>query len=197
MQWPASPAPWWARLERAVDEPRILARRVEYRSPWLEVVAKDVDLGPPRGVERFDAVATTEYAAVLAITPSGRIPLVRQFRPAVESRLLELPSGGVDPGESPEEATRRELLEETGCRAEELELLGWLHTDPGRMETRQWCYFAPGATRVADGGGVGGESLELSFVSVPELLRLVAEGGIRTGLHLALIAIALARGRLS
>jgi ADP-ribose pyrophosphatase len=177
-----------------VTAPGVLAREIEYASPWLEVVAKEVDLGPPRGRETFWSVRTAhDYAAVLALTEDGRIPLVRQFRPAVERDVLELPSGAVEPGEEPEAAIRRELLEETGCEAGEIVLLGRLHTDSGRMETVQWAFFAPDARVVRD-GPVGDEQLELLFVERDRLRDLVVEGEFRLAPHLAVLATALLRG---
>src|SRR5213079_2244404 len=68
-----------------------------------------------------------------AVTPNGTFPLVRQFRPALEEFTLELPSGHVDLGESPEQAARKELREETGFVANELILLGSLSPDTGRL----------------------------------------------------------------
>ena len=174
---------------------RILERRVEYASPWLEVVAKEVELGPPRGRETFWAVRTNEYVAALAVTTDGLVPLVRQFRPAVEEELLELPSGGVEPGEPPEDAIRRELLEETGCEADEIVPLGRLSTDSGRMETRQWAYFAPAVRRVRD-APTGDEQLELSFVDPTELRRLIVAGELANAIHLGIVALALLRGLL-
>jgi ADP-ribose pyrophosphatase len=174
---------------------RIVGRQVEYSSPWLEVVAKEVELAPPRGRETFWAVRTHEYVAAVAVTSDGLIPLVRQFRPALEEELLELPSGSIEPGESPEEAIRRELLEEAGCEAGELVPLGRLTADSGRMETRQWAYFAPAARRVRDGPS-GDEDLELRFVDPSELRRLIVGGELVQAIHLGIVGIALARGLL-
>jgi len=194
---PAAPVTTWRTEGQAIVRAvgRIVERRVEYRSPWLEVVAKEVELGPPRGRETFWAVRTHEYVAVLAVTTEGLIPLVRQFRPAVEEELLELPSGSVDPGESAEEAGRRELLEETGCEAGELVFLGRLTTDSGRMETRQWAYFAPEVRRVRE-APQGDEELELSFVEPGELRRLIADGELVQAIHLGIVGAAIVRGLL-
>lgn len=175
--------------------PRILSRLVDYRCPWLEVVLKEVELEPPRGRERFYGIRTGDYTAILAVTDDGRIPLVRQFRPVVEADVLELPSGSIEPGEDAESASRRELLEETGCQASRLELLGCLHTDSGRMETRQWAFFAPDAPVVA-AAPTGDEQLELVFVETDELRRLIAAGEFRQAIHLGIVCTALARGLL-
>src|SRR5881296_1537349 len=73
----------------------------------------------PDGVEReFEIKLEADTAVVLAVTDASEVVLVREFRPGVEELLLELPGGGVDTGEDPLEAARRELLEETGYAAE-------------------------------------------------------------------------------
>src|SRR4051812_36429359 len=62
----------------------------------------------------YDVFSSPDIVAVLAITEADEVLLVREFRPGPEELLYELPGGIVDPGETPEEAARRELLEETG-----------------------------------------------------------------------------------
>jgi len=176
--------------------PEILDRRVVYASPWLEVVTKELELSPERGRETFWSVRSGEYVAVLAVTEDGRIPLVRQYRPAVETVVLELPSGAVDPGESPEAAIRRELLEETGCEVRELLQVGVFHTDSGRMETRQWAYFAP-SVRVVRDGPTGDEPIELLFVGQDELRGLIADGSFDMAVHLGVVAAAVASGEFA
>jgi 8-oxo-dGTP pyrophosphatase MutT (NUDIX family) len=178
-----------------VTTPRIVERRLAYDSPYVKIVEKDVDFGDPLGIETFWSVRTGRYAAIVAVTEDGRIPLVRQFRPAVESFVLELPSGAVDPGEEPDAAARRELLEETGCEAQELVLLGKLHVDSGRLETQQWAWFAPDARVVSD-VPTGDEPLEHLFVSPRELKELILGGEFNLSIHVAMIGLAVLSGRL-
>lgn len=173
----------------------IVARSVEYSCPWLDVVAKQVLLPQPRGEETFYSVRTGEYCAVVAVTEDGKVPLVTQFRPAVECEVLELPSGAVDPGEEPAAAMTRELLEETGCAADEMILLGALHTDSGRMETQQWAFFAPGVRQDAAEPDTD-EQLEVQFVDRRELRGLVARGELRMAPHVAVLCLAVAAGYL-
>ena len=70
-------------------------------------------------------------AAVVAVDDAGQVLLVRQPRPAVAARVLELPAGLLDPGEEPMQAARRELREETGFVAGELRPLVAFYTSPG------------------------------------------------------------------
>lgn len=174
----------------------IEGRRIEFEREWLAVEAKDVRRHGG-AAETFYSVRTHDYAVVLARVEDGRIPLVRQFRPAVEARSLELPSGLVEEGETPAEAVRRELVEEAGCDVgSELVEIGSFLVDSGRMQTVEWAYFAPRARVVAETPSGEEPNLEIVFVTPDELRELVVEGEFRMAAHLAVVASALVRGLL-
>jgi ADP-ribose pyrophosphatase len=78
-----------------------------------------------------EIVEHADCVCVVPVDEQGRIILVRQYRKAVERPLLEIPAGGIEKGESPEEAARRELQEEIGCWPAELEKLGGFYSSPG------------------------------------------------------------------
>jgi 8-oxo-dGTP pyrophosphatase MutT (NUDIX family) len=179
-----------------VTAPRIVNRRLAWESPFLRVVEKDVDLGGRRGVETFWSVRSGSYVAIIAVTPDGRIPLVRQYRPAVETNVLELPSGAIDPSEAPEAAARRELLEESGCQAVELISLGQLYVDSGRLETQQWAFLAPDVRIVRD-HPTGDEELDLTFVSPEVLKELVLGGEFNHAIHVAIVGLAVLSGHIT
>jgi 8-oxo-dGTP pyrophosphatase MutT (NUDIX family) len=102
-----------------------------YRSPWCSFRVDEVRL--PDGAEiEYGILESAGFAAVVAVTEGGGVVLVRQWRQPVEGFTMELPGGGVEEGEDPREAVRRELLEETGYRAEDLSHLVSVHTSPGR-----------------------------------------------------------------
>lgn len=77
---------------------------------------------------------TVEHAGVAAIVPvdsDGCVIMVRQYRIAAGEVMLEIPAGGMDPGETPEETAQRELAEEIGMRAGTLTKLAQFYVSPG------------------------------------------------------------------
>lgn len=82
-------------------------------------------------------------SAVVPVDRDGNVILVRQYRHATGSWLLEVPAGKLDhPGESPEDCALREVEEETGYRAGRLVPLGWIWTTPGFTDEKIWLYLA-------------------------------------------------------
>ena len=164
---------------------------VVFATPWFELLAKTMQPGEAP----YYSLRLPDYAAVVAFTPDQRVLLVRQYRPAVERNTLELPSGMVDAGETPAEAAGRELLEETGHTAGEIEVLGPLFSDTGRLTNRIWCCCATGVRPVE--GRSPEEGIELLAWSLPELWRAVAGGRFDSALHVAVLMIAVAREKLA
>jgi ADP-ribose pyrophosphatase len=173
----------------------IVGRHIEYERPWLAVEAKQVRRDGA-ATETYYSVRTHDYAVVLAVTADGRIPLVRQFRPAIEERSLELPSGLVEDGESPAECAGRELLEETGCQAGRIEEIGRFQLDSGRMQTTEWAFFAPDVHVVRAEPSGEEHGLEVVFVSPQELRRLIIDREFRMAAHLAVVCVAVLQDRL-
>lgn len=97
---------------------------------WMEISCEKIFEQYRRGIEKkvfrlpngketdFYLNSGNDSVACLALTREKEVILVRQFRPGPKKILLEIPGGGLNDGESPEEAAARELLEETGYRGE-------------------------------------------------------------------------------
>lgn len=89
---------------------------------WRTVLRNTYRL-PDGQVARFDLKGEGPAVCILALTADEQVLLVQQYRPGPDRILLEMPGGGVKPGEPPLEAARRELLEETGYGGD-IELAG-------------------------------------------------------------------------
>ena len=110
-----------------------------FQTPWFQILARR-----PRGVDQpYYAIQCADVAVIVPVNDRGELLLVRQFRPAVDMITLELPAGHIEPGETPEEAARKELREETGHEAGTLELLTKVSPSTARFTNRLWCFFAP------------------------------------------------------
>ncbi len=168
--------------------PLITSRLVEFTTPWFDVVAKrtNVDESPYYSLRMPDCVS------VIALTPGEQVVLVRQYRPAVERYTLEFPSGQVEVNETPEQAARRELAEETGYRAEDMEFLGALLSDTGRHENRSWCYLAK-AVVPPDYVSKPEPGIETVLFHRYALLDLICGGEYNHATDLAVLLLALAR----
>ncbi len=109
---------------------RVLDRSYPYRGRILNLRLDTVAL-PSGHTTRREIVEHGEVSAIVPVDDAGRVLMVRQFRLALGRDTLEIPAGGIDPGEGPEEAAQRELAEETGFRAHRLRRLGGFFVSPG------------------------------------------------------------------
>jgi len=164
--------------------------REVFTTRWFRLVEKsdETSSAPFYWIESPDCVT------VLAVTADGRVPLIRQYRPALDRESLELPSGHIDSAdETREAAARRELFEETGYEARNLEFLGVVDPDTGRLRARIWCYFARDAVKVAepDAGEERIHNLECPLTDLDQMLR---DGRMCHAQDMAVILLARLRG---
>lgn len=111
-----------------------------------------------------------EFAAVIALTTDNKVLITRQFRVGPELLYDELPGGFVDPAEDKAIAVKRELLEETGHKAQDIEYLGATHKD-GYFNA-QWHFFiATGCVKHADQQLEHEEEIEVDMISISQLLE--------------------------
>lgn len=132
---------------------------------------------PDGSVEQhFVMLKENPAAKTLALTPDGHVIAVWQYKQGENRICLEIPGGAIEkPGESPEEARERELLEEVGYQAEKVVKLGQPQSMSSRnsMEARTHLYLSLGCVwkkrgRIEDSG----EIMQLELVSLPRWIQL-------------------------
>ena len=168
--------------------PRIRSRRTTAVSPWMSIIAREVEFAHGEAPQIYHAVAQADYIAIVALTAGGKIPIVRQYRPALEAFAWELPAGLVDPGEDPSEGCRRELLEETGLIARSVHALGDNSACTGRLNNRIHNFFVAAGPRAPDFQPEPGISVKL--VSPAELVRLIRRGDFVSQMHIGALLLA-------
>lgn len=163
---------WFETLSSETTHEGALSRvRVDsVRTPQGEVMEREI-------VEHNDAVG------IVAFTPTGEVVLLRQYRHAVGGEILEIPAGKIDvDGESPLETARRELREETGLEAGELELLTVFRNSAGWTDEKTHVYLARNVAQVGlpDGFEPTGEEAEMEIVRLPyeDAVAAVRDGTI-------------------
>ena len=174
------------------DSTTISARRAVFRTKWFDLMEKEFG----NGAAPHYSIATDDYVSVFAVTTDGKFPLVQQFRPAVERTTLELPSGHVDKGQTPEEAAHAELREETGFVADKMILLATLAPDTGRLGNAMWCFFAP-AVKQNQTNFVPPPGIEPVIYDKPLRHLLLETPAFSSALNRATILTAIAAGHVS
>lgn len=177
------------------DWPKIKARRTIDISPWMHVIERAVEFTPGAAPELYHAVAQQDYTAIVALTPDGRIPIVRQYRPAIEQFTWELPAGMVDKGETAADCCRRELMEETGFRAVTAHALGCYAPCTARLSNRVHSFFVATGARAEQRATEAG--IELRLVTPAELSTLIQSRAFVLQLHIGAILLAGLAGHIN
>jgi ADP-ribose pyrophosphatase len=174
--------------------PKIKARRSTTISPWVTLIEREVEFAAGAVPELYHAVGQQDYIAIVAVTPDGHIPIVRQYRPALEAFTWELPAGLVDAGEDAAETCRRELKEETGLTARAIHALGAYAPCTARLSNRVHSFFVE--TEAAAAALAGEPGIAVKLVSLAELGRLIRSGEFVLLLHSGALLLAGLRGHL-
>ncbi len=164
---------------------------------WFIRVQRATFVGPDGHSFERDIVRHPGAVAVVAVTGDDTVVLVRQYRPAVDRWLLEVPAGTCDvEGEPPGATAVRELAEEVGYAADRLDLLASVAITPGFCDEIAHVFLATGLHPVPT-GRQGAEEAVMEVVEVPldRFDALVDDGTIVDAS--TILGVGLARRRLA
>ena len=134
-------------------------------------------------VEDYYVLEYPNWVNAVAITEDNKILMVRQYRHAAGIVSLEIPGGVIDNGETPEQALRRELLEETGYQFDDFELLCTAYANPSTANNKTFTYLARGGKKVQEQHLDEQEELVVSIYTVDEVKQFLVENKIAQALH--------------
>jgi len=147
-----------------------------YKGKMLNLRIDTVEL-PDKKYSKREIVEHPGSVAIVPITEDNEIILVRQYRKAVESNLLEIPAGKLEVNEEPKETAIRELKEETGIKAKKLEYITEFYTSPGFSNEKMYLFLAMDLSmdvlEPADD-----EYIEITKVKIDKLANMIKKGEI-------------------
>jgi ADP-ribose pyrophosphatase len=159
-----------------LGEERTLESQQIYKGREVSLRVDTVELLSGRRTKR-EVVEHADCVVVVALDSEDNVLLVRQLRHPVERVLLEIPAGGIEPGEEPSDSANRELEEETGRRAQKLERLGGFYSSPGFCTEYLHLFLA---TELGEAKPLAYEDEIIEVVPIPlrEIPNLIASGEI-------------------
>lgn len=126
----------------------------------------------------FYIIEAGEWINIIPLTPDNEVVLVKQYRHGIREISLEVPGGLVDPGEKPEGAAVRELIEETGYSPGEVQLLGTYHPHPAILNNLCYTFLARGVHLERDQKLDQGEDIEVVRVPLKNIPEMIIAGQI-------------------
>ena len=172
---------------------KLLASEYLFKDNWATLRADTCEMPNGNIIKPYYVLEYPDWVNVVALTEENEVILIHQYRHAAGSVVLEVPGGCIDKGESPEEAVRRELLEETGYAFKDIELLSILYANPATGNNKTHCFLATGGKKVQEQALDGGEEIVVELVSLQRLKELLIENQIGQALHTSGIFYALMR----
>lgn len=166
-----------------------------FETPIFDLHEKTLDAPGQTINHPFYVLRAPEWINVIALMPDNRIVLVEQYRVGVDEVTLELPGGMVDEGETPLEAAKRELLEETGYSSDNWEMIGKTSSNPAILSNFTHLYIASGCQKTAPQHTDGSEDIAVRVIPMDDFLHLVSKGTVHHAIVLAAVAQYLLRER--
>lgn len=175
---------------------KVLRHVNRYEGVIVQVDMEMVEV-PNGNVTMREVVRHPGGVCVLALDDDGMVAMVRQYRFPIDSHLLELPAGKLEPGEEPLPAAKRELSEETGIEADEWRDLGFIYTSPGFSTEKLYMYLATGLHHGQQHLDLN-EFLDVEYHSLDSLCAMALSGEIADGKTVAAVLKAAAlKGKIA
>ncbi len=155
--------------------PEILSSRTVYEGRVFDIRRDQVREGDAEYMR--EVIVHSGSSVILPVFADGTLALVRQYRHAVGKYLLEAPAGTLDDDESPELGAIRELEEEVGVIAENIEKIAEFYVSPGFLTEKMFVYLATGLTETSQKLD-DDEFVEIERLTFPQAFEMIRNGQI-------------------
>lgn len=142
-------------------------------------VRTDTAVSPRTGeAHDFYILESKDWINIIPITPENQVVMVRQYRHGSREVTLEIPGGIVDPGDTPQGAAVRELLEETGYETSDWSQIGSVNPNPAIFNNRCYTFLARKVRKISNPMPDVTEDIEVVLVPLAEIPAYIREGKI-------------------
>ncbi len=175
-------------IEDAINEDgrwETISSEYLFRRPWLTVRHDKVRLPDGRINPEFYVLEYPDWVNIIAITADGEFVMERQYRHGLDKTCYELAAGVVEDGETPLEAARRELEEETGYGGGEWKELMLISGNPSTTSNLTHCFLAVGVEKVSAQHLDSTEDLSVCLLALDQVRQLLVSDKIRQSLMAA------------
>ncbi len=149
-------------------------KQTVFRTEWFEIEEERFDQVSSLNGKPYYRINSSNGVIILALTVSGEIVLIKQFRPAFNQYTLEFPSGAINENEMPREAATRELFEETGYECQDLLPLGTGRIMMNRYSGEEYAFLGVGAKKNA--GYENKEDIDVLLLKPSQFRSLILSG---------------------
>jgi len=158
---------------------------------WITVRADTCVTPENVTIEPYYVLEYPDWVHAVVTDQQGKILVVSQYRHAAERVCFELPGGNVEPGEDPDSAVRRELLEETGIKVEDCRKVGVYYPNPATHNNKVSVFLAERPSLVGAAREDPSEQIAWEFLTLEKIQQLITQGEFCQGLHIASLYLAL------
>ncbi len=151
---------------------------------WIDIRRSAYRFPDGSEFEPFYSYSRKSYVVIVAVDTEGKYLCVRQFRQGIKKVTCEFPAGGLEKGEDPLDAAKRELLEETGYEADEWRSLLTVPSNATIADNYAYIFMAGGCRKVSGQELDDTEFLRLVRFTGKELKERIRTGGFEQAIHI-------------
>lgn len=164
---------------------KIIKSEYLFRRPWLTVRRDCVELPDGRQNPEFYVMEYPDWVNVIALTEDGKFVMERQYRHGLGNTCFEIPAGVIEKGETPLEAAKRELMEETGYGDGEWSKIMTVSGNSSTTNNLSHCFVAKGVKKIGSQNLDSTEDLQIVLMDEAEVKDLMVNDQIRQSLMAA------------
>lgn len=160
-------------MEKDIEKWKTIHSEYLFKRPWLTARRDEVEL--PNGTRNpeYYVLEYPDWVNIIAITKDGKFVMVRQYRHGLDDVFTETPAGVMEKGETPEQAARRELLEETGFGGGNWKLWTVLSANPSSMTNLSYSFLATDVEKLSSQHLDKTEDIRCLLLSREEIIELL------------------------